>query len=106
RRHPARDPADRHHAAARLVRRLEHPRALLRARPADARLEPGERRAGGSAMNRQVNRLAVVAIVLLVVLVGATTYWQTWAVAGLQDRQDNAIQQVEQFTVARGRIFA
>jgi len=57
-------------------------------------------------MNRQVNRLAVVAIVLLVVLVGATTYWQTWAVAGLQDRQDNAIQQVEQFTVARGRIFA
>ena len=57
-------------------------------------------------MNRQVNRLAVVAIVLLVVLVGATTYWQTWAVAGLQDRQDNAIQQVEQFTVARGRISA
>ncbi|HEX6787846.1 MAG TPA: penicillin-binding protein 2 [Gaiellaceae bacterium] len=57
-------------------------------------------------MNRQVNRLAVVAIVLLVVLIGATTYWQTWAVAGLQDRQDNAIQQVEQFTVARGRIFA
>jgi cell division protein FtsI/penicillin-binding protein 2 len=57
-------------------------------------------------MNRQVNRLAVVAIVLLVVLVGATTYWQTWAVAGLQDRQDNAIQQVEQFTVARGRIVS
>jgi peptidoglycan glycosyltransferase len=57
-------------------------------------------------MNRQVNRLAVVSIVLLIVLVGATTYWQTWAVAGLQDRQDNAIQQVVQYTIARGVIRA
>ena len=57
-------------------------------------------------MNRQVNRLAVLAIVLLVVLVGATTYWQTWAVAGLQDKQDNAIQRVVQFTVKRGLIEA
>ncbi|HZR94841.1 MAG TPA: penicillin-binding protein 2 [Gaiellaceae bacterium] len=55
-------------------------------------------------MNRQLNRLALVAIVLLAVLVVATTYWQTWAVAGLQDRQDNAIQRVVQFTVARGLI--
>jgi peptidoglycan glycosyltransferase len=57
-------------------------------------------------MNRQLNRLAVVAVVLLVALVVATTYWQTWAVAGLQDRQDNAIQRVVQFTVARGLITA
>jgi peptidoglycan glycosyltransferase len=57
-------------------------------------------------MNRQVNRLAVVAIVLLVALVVATTYWQTWAAAGLQDRQDNAIQRVVQYTVARGLIQA
>ncbi len=57
-------------------------------------------------MNRQINRLAVAAIVLLVVLVAATTYWQTWAVAGLQDRQDNAIQRVVQFAVARGPIDA
>jgi penicillin-binding protein A len=55
-------------------------------------------------VNRQLNRLAVVAIVLLVALVVATTYWQTWAAAGLQDRQDNAIQRVTQFTVARGLI--
>ena len=55
-------------------------------------------------MNRQLNRLALVAIVLLAALVVATTYWQTWASAGLQDRQDNAIQRVVQFTVARGLI--
>ncbi len=55
-------------------------------------------------MNRQLNRLAVVAVVLLVALVVATTYWQTWAAGGLQDRQDNAIQRVAQFTVARGLI--
>ena len=42
-------------------------------------------------MNRQLTRLAVVSMVLLGALVVATTYWQTWAVAGLQDRQDNAI---------------
>jgi hypothetical protein len=56
-------------------------------------------------MNRQVNRLALVAIALMVVLVVATTYWQTWAAAGLQDRQDNAIERVVQFQVARGLIF-
>jgi peptidoglycan glycosyltransferase len=55
-------------------------------------------------MNRQLNRLAVVSIVLLVALVVATTYWQTWAAGGLQDRQDNAIQRVVQFAVARGLI--
>ena len=55
-------------------------------------------------MNRQLNRLAVAAIVLLVALVVATTYWQTWAAAGLQDRQDNAIQRVVQFAIARGLI--
>jgi penicillin-binding protein A len=55
-------------------------------------------------VNRQLNRLAVATIVLLVALVVATTYWQTWASAGLQDRQDNAIQRVVQFTIARGLI--
>ena len=57
-------------------------------------------------MNRQIARLAVVALVLLSALVVATTYWQTWAVAGLEDRQDNAIQRVAQFTVRRGLIYA
>ena len=58
------------------------------------------------AMNRQIARLAVVALVLLAALIVATTYWQTWAVAGLAARQDNAIQRVAQFTVRRGLIYA
>jgi peptidoglycan glycosyltransferase len=55
-------------------------------------------------VNRQLNRLAVVSVALLVALVVASTYWQAWAAPGLQDRQDNAIQRVVQFTVARGLI--
>ena len=57
-------------------------------------------------MNRQITKLAVVALALLSALVVATTYWQTWAVAGLADRQDNAIRRVAQFTVRRGLIYA
>jgi peptidoglycan glycosyltransferase len=57
-------------------------------------------------VNRQVNRLAVLAIVLLVACVVATTYWQTWAAAGLAERQDNAIQRVAQLKIQRGLIFA
>jgi peptidoglycan glycosyltransferase len=55
-------------------------------------------------LNRQLNRLAIVAILLLGVLIVATTYWQSWATASLQDKQDNAIQRVVQFTIARGLI--
>jgi peptidoglycan glycosyltransferase len=55
-------------------------------------------------LNRQLNRLAIVAVLLLVALVAATTYWQAWASAGLQDRQDNAIERVVQFTIQRGLI--
>ncbi|HXY79960.1 MAG TPA: penicillin-binding protein 2 [Gaiellaceae bacterium] len=57
-------------------------------------------------MNRQLSRLALVAVVLLVALVAATTYWQAWAAGGLQDRQDNAVELVAQFQVARGLILA
>ena len=57
-------------------------------------------------MNRQIRRLAVFAVVLVIALVVATTYWQTWAAPGLADRQDNAIQRVAEFTVKRGRILA
>ncbi len=57
-------------------------------------------------MNRQLSRLALVAVVLLVALVVATTYWQAWAAGGLQDRQDNAVELVAQFQVARGLILA
>jgi peptidoglycan glycosyltransferase len=57
-------------------------------------------------MNRQITKLAVAGIVLIAALIVGTTYWQTWAVAGLNDRQDNAIQRVVQFTIDRGRIYA
>jgi peptidoglycan glycosyltransferase len=57
-------------------------------------------------VNRQVTRLAIAALVLLIALIVGATYWQTWAVAGLQDRQDNAIQKVVQFQVKRGLIYA
>ena len=57
-------------------------------------------------MNRQIARLSLAAIVMLAALVVATTYWQTWAVAGLEDRQDNAIQRVAQFSIRRGKIYA
>jgi peptidoglycan glycosyltransferase len=57
-------------------------------------------------MNRQLNRLAVVAVLLLTALIVATTYWQAWAAGDLQAKQDNAIQRVVQFRIARGLIYA
>ena len=36
----------------------------------------------------------------------ATTYWQSWARAGLAARQDNAIQRVAEFQIKRGLIYA
>ena len=55
-------------------------------------------------MNRQIIRLSGVAMLLLAVLVAATTYWQTWARPALAERQDNAIQRVAQFSIQRGAI--
>jgi peptidoglycan glycosyltransferase len=55
-------------------------------------------------MNRPISGLASFTVLLLVALVVATTYWQTWASAGLADRQDNAIQRVAQFRIKRGLI--
>ena len=57
-------------------------------------------------MNKQVSQIGVAALVLLAALIVATTYWQTWANAGLADRQDNAIRAVAQFTIKRGKIYA
>jgi penicillin-binding protein A len=57
-------------------------------------------------VNRQVTRLAVAAVMLIGALIVATTYWQAWAAPGLEDRQDNAIQRVAEFTIKRGRILA
>ena len=57
-------------------------------------------------MNRQLTRVAWVAMGLIIALILGTTYWQTWANAGLADRQDNDIRLVAQFTIKRGKIFA
>jgi peptidoglycan glycosyltransferase len=57
-------------------------------------------------MNRQIIRLTYVSLALVGVLVVMTTYWQTWAAAGLADRQDNAIKRVAEFSVDRGLIFS
>jgi penicillin-binding protein A len=48
----------------------------------------------------------VIGVALLAALIVATTYWQTWATAGLADRQDNEIQRVAQFSIKRGLIRA
>jgi penicillin-binding protein A len=57
-------------------------------------------------VNRQIARLALVGVALVAALIVATTYWQTWATAGLADRQDNEIQRVAQFSIKRGLIRA
>ena len=57
-------------------------------------------------MNRQITKLAVASLILLAALIVGTTYWQTWASAGLAEKQDNAIQRVAQFCIKRGVIRA
>jgi penicillin-binding protein A len=57
-------------------------------------------------VNRQIAKLGLVGVALLAALIVATTYWQTWATAGLADRQDNEIQRVAQFSIKRGLIRA
>ena len=57
-------------------------------------------------MNNQLTRLALVAVLLLVALIVATTYWQAWDAGSLAARQDNNIQLVSQFEVSRGLILA
>jgi len=57
-------------------------------------------------VNKQLLHVSVVSLVLLAVLIVSTTYWQTWASAGLADRQDNSIQRVAQFKIKRGAIYA
>jgi peptidoglycan glycosyltransferase len=57
-------------------------------------------------MNRQVAHVGIATIVMLAALVLGTTYWQTWANAGLAERQDNEIRLVAQFAIKRGKIYA
>jgi len=57
-------------------------------------------------MNAQISRISLLALLLLAVLVAATSYWQAWAAPGLAAKQDNAIQIVAQFQIRRGLIYA
>jgi penicillin-binding protein A len=57
-------------------------------------------------VNRQISRVALVALALLAALIVATTYWQTWATGSLAAREDNEIQRVAQILVDRGLITA
>jgi peptidoglycan glycosyltransferase len=57
-------------------------------------------------VNRQVSQIGVASLALIAALIVATTYWQTWANAGLADRQDNDIRLVAQFTIERGKVYA
>src|SRR5205814_10069735 len=97
RRDPPRHPADRHHASVRLLRRLERDRELPRRRGVDARLRPGE-----LVVNGQLNRLALVAVVMLAALIAATTYWQAWAAGSRGARQANAVGVVAQVGAVGG----
>src|SRR5947209_9678634 len=57
-------------------------------------------------MNRQISRVAIVALAMLAALIVATTYWQAWEAPTLAAKQDNAIQRVAQFRIKRGLIYA
>jgi peptidoglycan glycosyltransferase len=58
-------------------------------------------------VNHQISRVALVGLGLLAALIVATTYWQTWAAAGLTGREDNEIEQrVVQIEIKRGLIYA
>jgi peptidoglycan glycosyltransferase len=57
-------------------------------------------------VNKQLLHVSVAALILLATLIVSTTYWQTWAVGDLADKQDNSIQLVSRLTVDRGKILA
>jgi penicillin-binding protein A len=57
-------------------------------------------------VNKQLRHVSVFALVLLAVLIGATTYWQMWAKADLAARKDNSVKLIERLTVNRGKILA
>jgi peptidoglycan glycosyltransferase len=56
-------------------------------------------------MNKQLLHVSVASLVLIAALIVSTTYWQTWAVGDLANRQDNSIQLVARLTVDRGEIL-
>jgi peptidoglycan glycosyltransferase len=57
-------------------------------------------------VNTQLRHVCVTALILLAVLIVSTTYWQTWAVGSLANRQGNATELIARQTVDRGKILA
>jgi peptidoglycan glycosyltransferase len=57
-------------------------------------------------MNARVRFLALSSLVMLAALIVASTYWQAWAAPDLANKNDNAIRQISEFTIDRGRILA
>src|SRR5450830_212441 len=57
-------------------------------------------------MNARIRLAALVSLTMLVALIVASTYWQAWAAPDLANKSDNAIRQISEFTIDRGRIFA
>ncbi len=57
-------------------------------------------------MNARIRLAALVSLSMLVALIVASTYWQAWAAPDLANKSDNSIQQISEFTIDRGRIFA
>ncbi len=57
-------------------------------------------------MNARIRLAALASLTMLVALIVASTYWQAWAAPDLANKSDNSINQVSQFTIDRGRIFA
>jgi peptidoglycan glycosyltransferase len=57
-------------------------------------------------VNTQLRHLAVFSAILIAVLIGATTYWQSWAGGALAARQGNAVQLADLLRIDRGTIFA
>jgi len=57
-------------------------------------------------MNARIRLAALASLTMLVALIVASTYWQAWAAPDLANKSDNSIQQISEFTIDRGRIFA
>ena len=58
-------------------------------------------------MNKQISRIAIVALLLLAALIVATTYWQAWAAAGLAARSRTTRSSASRSSaIKRGLIYA
>jgi len=57
-------------------------------------------------VNKQISRVSLFSLLLLALLVVATTYWQAWEAPSLAARQDNSLERVAQLEIKRGLIYA